>query len=79
MVQLTSTITCPSCGRAKVEQMPTDACLCFYDCDGCGTKLRPKAGDCCVFCTYGDVPCPPIQTQRSEAGAGEMSDCCAAE
>jgi len=22
--------------------------------------LRPKAGDCCVFCSYGLVPCPPI-------------------
>ena len=50
--------------------MPIDACLYFYDCEDCGTKLRPKAGDCCVFCTYGDVPRPPIQTQRSEAGAG---------
>ena len=27
----------------------------------CGTLLRPKSGDCCVFCSYGTVPCPPIQ------------------
>ncbi|MBZ9792915.1 hypothetical protein K9B32_22870 [Rhizobium sp. 3T7] len=44
--------------------MPTDACQVFYDCMGCGAKLRPKAGDCCVFCSYGDVPCPPIQATR---------------
>ena len=28
--------------------MPTDACQSFYVCTGCGTKLRPKSGDCCV-------------------------------
>ena len=26
--------------------------------------LRPKPGDCCVFCSYGTVKCPPIQQQR---------------
>ena len=61
MGQSISTITCPSCGHTKAEQMPTDACLYFYDCEGFGAKLRPKAGDCCVFCTYGDAPCPPKQ------------------
>lgn len=56
---LESTITCPSCGTAKAETMPTAACQFFYDCTGCGELLRPKAGDCCVFCSYGSVPCPP--------------------
>jgi hypothetical protein len=41
--------------------MPTDACQWFYDCKGCGAVLGPKAGDCCVFCSYGTVPCPPVQ------------------
>jgi hypothetical protein len=45
--------------------MPTDACQYFYDCKGCGAVLKPNAGDCCVFCSYGDVPCPPIQEARS--------------
>jgi hypothetical protein len=61
-----STITCPICGTAKAETMPTDACQFFYECTGCGALLRPKPGDCCVFCSYGSVPCPPIQ-QRREA------------
>jgi hypothetical protein len=39
--------------------MPTNACLFFYDCLACDAKLRPKLGDCCVFCSYGSVPCPP--------------------
>ena len=54
-------ITCPLCGHAETETMPTDACQWFYDCKGCGALLKPKAGDCCVFCSYGMVPCPPIQ------------------
>ncbi len=58
---LTSTITCPHCGTKRMETMPTDACQFFYDCPGCGKLLRPKPGDCCVFCSYGDVRCPPMQ------------------
>src|SRR5712692_901411 len=58
---LQSKITCPKCGTAKTETMPTDACQFFYACTGCGTMLRPKPGSCCVFCSYGSVPCPPIQ------------------
>jgi hypothetical protein len=30
--------------------MPTDACIYFHQCTGCGTTLRPKPDDCCVFC-----------------------------
>jgi len=62
---LQSTITCPHCAVAKTETMPTDSCQFCYECTGCGTKLKPKAGDCCVFCSYGSVPCPPIQAQRA--------------
>jgi hypothetical protein len=58
---LRSTLTCPHCRRESVETMPEDACLFFWDCPGCGARLKPKAGDCCVFCSYGSVPCPPRQ------------------
>ncbi|MGH6951185.1 MAG: GDCCVxC domain-containing (seleno)protein [Vitreimonas sp.] len=61
MPKLQSTITCPLCGHTRVETMPTDACQYFYDCARCGAVLRPKPGDCCVFCSYGDVKCPPVQ------------------
>ncbi|HET9025589.1 MAG TPA: GDCCVxC domain-containing (seleno)protein [Burkholderiaceae bacterium] len=60
-IQLESTITCPACGFAKTESMPTDACVWFYECENCKATLRPKHGDCCVFCSYGTVKCPPIQ------------------
>ena len=67
-VTLESVITCPSCGARSTEQMPTDACVFFHDCSGCGSRLKPKAGDCCVFCSYGSVRCPPIQTERGCCG-----------
>jgi len=66
-VVLESVLTCPHCGFAKQETMPTDACQFFYECGNCGTVLRPKPGDCCVFCSYGSVSCPPIQ---------QYKDCC---
>jgi chromate transporter len=66
---LESVLTCPQCGHAKAEVMPTDACQFFYTCGGCGTLLRPKAGDCCVFCSYGSRPCPPKQAAADGAGS----------
>jgi hypothetical protein len=72
---LESVITCPHCAATKAEQMPTDACQFFYVCTGCGATLRPKHGDCRVFCSYGSVPCPPIQAGRS--GQGTAASCCA--
>jgi hypothetical protein len=59
-MQLESTLTCPACGHETVETMPTDACQ-FFDCRACGKQLKPRAGDC-VFCSFGSVPCPPVQT-----------------
>lgn len=75
MENLQSTITCPACGHRETETMPTDACQYFYECKGCGTLLKPKAGDCCVYCSYGSVPCPPVQAAR---GSGSAGSCCTA-
>jgi hypothetical protein len=68
-----SRLTCPACGRQTSEIMPTDACQYFYDCPGCGVLLRPRQGDCCVFCSYGTVPCPPVQAARR---TGRAPGCC---
>lgn len=56
-----SILTCPHCGHACRERMPSDACLFFYSCPQCHAIVRPKAGECCVFCSYGSVRCPPMQ------------------
>src|SRR5271165_2443929 len=69
-VLLESVLVCPVCGFAKQETMPTDACQYFYERSNCKMLLRPKPGDCCVFCSYGSVKCPPMQE--------ENHSCCAA-
>jgi hypothetical protein len=66
-VELQSVLTCPHCGSLKLETMPTDACLFFYECEGCKALLRPITGDCCVFCSFGSMRCPSMQTRM---------DCC---
>ena len=68
VIQSRSDLTCPACGYKSRHVMPTDACLFFHECEGCGILLRPKPGDCCVFCSYGTVPCPPIQKARQMGG-----------
>ncbi|MGI8494195.1 MAG: GDCCVxC domain-containing (seleno)protein [Pyrinomonadaceae bacterium] len=62
-IVLESKITCPQCRHKQLETMSTDACAFFYECRQCKALLKPKAGDCCVFCSYGTVECPPIQTK----------------
>jgi hypothetical protein len=64
-IEFKSTITCPNCGHQKTEAMPADACVYFYECENCKAKLKPGQGDCCVFCSYGTVKCPPVQTGQS--------------
>jgi hypothetical protein len=44
--------------------MPIDACIFFHECKGCRKLLRPRAGDCCVFCSFGSVKCPPVQLEK---------------
>ncbi|MFN9421951.1 GDCCVxC domain-containing (seleno)protein [Gemmatimonas sp.] len=68
IIKLESVLRCPSCGYRESLTMPTEACLFFHECSSCRTLLRPNAGDCCVFCSYGTVACPPIQEGST--------DCC---
>lgn len=61
---LKSIIRCPECGYEQEETMPTDSCQFFYKCSNCEATLKAKEGDCCVYCSYGTVPCPPIQFEK---------------
>ena len=62
-VKLQSVITCPACGYSREETMPTDACRFYWECPDCAELIRPRPGDCCVYCSYGTVPCPPVQVE----------------
>lgn len=64
-VELSSVITCPVCNYSKEEVMDENSCLHFYECNKCRTLLKPEQGDCCVFCSYGSIKCPPVQRNNS--------------
>ena len=70
-VVIESVLTCPHCGFAKRERMPTDACQYYYECCQCKALLRPKPGDCCVFCSFGSVCCPPVQQDGRCCASGD--------
>lgn len=70
-----SALTCPLCGHSKLETMPTGACQFFHECEHCHAVLRPKPGDCCVYCSYGSVPCPSRQKQAKCAVALGVATC----
>jgi hypothetical protein len=72
-IVLESVLGCPHCGFAERASMPVDACLVVWECPQCKTMLRPLPGDCCVFCSYGSVQCPPIQQQGK--GAQSVKRC----
>ena len=69
-IVLESTVTCPECGHRKSETMPVNACQWLYECTQCHALVKPRPGDCCVFCSYGSTRCPPRQA------SGGMT-CCA--
>nr|WP_168788723.1 GDCCVxC domain-containing (seleno)protein [Paraburkholderia aromaticivorans] len=64
-VVLDSIITCPACGHREAETMSTNACVWFYECEHCKATLRPKPGNCCVYCSYDTNRCPPMQQSDS--------------
>jgi len=59
-----STITCPFCGYQKKEHMPVNSCVLDYICLNCKKIIHTKENDCCIFCSYGDVPCPSRQLEK---------------
>ncbi|MBI4287460.1 MAG: hypothetical protein HY671_03395 [Chloroflexi bacterium] len=50
-------LTCPRCGHKQEQEIPVVACIPFYECQGC-RELISAEKSCCVFCDYGDRPCP---------------------
>ncbi len=62
-IKTKAVLICPKCGAPQEAKMPTNACQHFYICTYCGETLKPKKGDCCVFCSYADTKCPPEQKE----------------
>ncbi len=65
-IALLATLTCPNptCRHQQRVLMPTTFCQLFYTCEACSMTHARKRGDCCVFCSYADKPCPSIQGEE---------------
>ena len=50
----------------KVGKCPPSFASSFSNACVATTVLKPKEGHCCVFCSYGDAPCPSIQQRASD-------------
>jgi hypothetical protein len=72
-LKTSATITCPLCGTEAEETMPTNACQYFYSCTGCSELLKPKPGDCCVFCSYADTACPSKQAASRRTSTSHLT------
>lgn len=58
-----ATVTCPECNTQQKVIMPIDKFQHFYKCtnEECSADLAPVPGNCCIFCSYADKPCPQKQ------------------
>jgi hypothetical protein len=52
-----SMVTCPECGHTEALPSAVGAARLIHRCAACGVLSRPKQGDCCVLCSYGDRAC----------------------
>lgn len=65
---LFATLTCPNpaCQHQQRALIPEHACQLTYLCEKCQLTHRCKAGDCCVFCSYADRPCPSKEGEETD-------------
>ena len=54
--------------------MPENACMWRVQCQACHRDIVTLPGKCCVFCSYGSHPSPPIQRAQHEGKGG--CGCC---
>ncbi len=33
-------------------------------CPACGSTLRPRPGEHCIYCSFASVPCPSVQRAK---------------
>ena len=62
-------LTCPHCGHESLEAMPEGHRVEFHECDACHRSVEAKAGDCCVYRSYGDAPCPCVRAPAAARAA----------
>ena len=62
-------LTCPECGYVELLDIPLNYLQIIHQCSRCGARLKPKPGDCCVFCSYADSHCISKQLEALQKEA----------
>jgi len=63
LIETKAKMACPYCDATYDVEMPTDYCQIAMVCEICGRTIVHKHGDCCVFCSYANKKCPPMQVE----------------
>jgi hypothetical protein len=67
-VILKTVVKCPVCKFQKEETMKVGTHVVFYTCEECEATIKPRQNECCVYCSYGTVPCPAAQEEKKSKG-----------
>ncbi len=62
--EIFSILTCNDCGHKEKFKMPLYAKRTFFQCSQCKAVLQTKKDECCIYCSYGNFPCPDAQAAR---------------
>ena len=67
-IKTKAVFTCPKCQTKTKVTMPTEGKQHFFKCtnEQCKANITIKEGECCVFCSYADKPCPSKQANPQE-------------
>ncbi|WP_370623702.1 GDCCVxC domain-containing (seleno)protein [Polynucleobacter sp. AP-Reno-20A-A9] len=52
-----SIVTCPHCQASEAINSEHGASQHLYRCRSCSAILKPKSGDCCILCSFGNRDC----------------------
>jgi hypothetical protein len=63
MFETIANLTCPHCKKTYEVEMPVNYCQIVFKCLKCNENITPKKSDCCIFCSYTDIKCPPMQME----------------
>ena len=56
-----SVLKCAGCGFTQEFEMPLYASRKHFYCSNCNAVHESKSDECCIYCSYGTVPCPKEQ------------------
>jgi hypothetical protein len=67
-IKTEAVLICPECSASHKVVMPTEGKQHFYKCpnEECEANVATKEGECCVFCSHSDQPCPTKQIDPTE-------------